>query len=86
MNHSLSWMARGALAAALGLMAPAAAQAGTYDISVDRVTIDTGGFTREGVGYNGASPGPVLRFKQGEDVVINVTNNMIDIFKNLSLV
>ncbi|MEX0731213.1 MAG: copper resistance system multicopper oxidase [Aquisalimonadaceae bacterium] len=52
------------------------ANAGEYDISVDRVQIDTGDFVKEGIGYNGASPGPVLRFKEGEDVTINVTNNL----------
>lgn len=62
----------------LGLVASAAsaALAGTYNLTVDEVTIDTGEFTKTGIGYNGASPGPVLRFKEGEDVVINVTNNL----------
>jgi L-ascorbate oxidase len=49
---------------------------GEYNITVDPVTIDTGEFTRSGIGFNGASPGPVLRFKEGEDVTINVTNNL----------
>ena len=31
---------------------------------------------KEGIGYNGASPGPVMRFKEGENVKINVTNNL----------
>jgi CopA family copper-resistance protein len=31
---------------------------------------------KTGVGYNGASPGPVLRFREGEDVTIHVTNNL----------
>ena len=53
-----------------------AAMAGTYDITVDRVTIDTGDFTRSGVGYNGTATPPTLRFEEGEDVVINVTNNL----------
>ena len=52
------------------------AEAGTYNLTVDRVTIDTGAFTRTGIGYNGASPGPVLRFREGEDVTINVKNNL----------
>ena len=52
--------------------------AGEYNLSVDPVLIDTGNFTRKGIGYNGASPGPVLRFKEGEDVVINVTNNLAE--------
>lgn len=64
-----------ALALGLGLGAPVA-MADTYDITVDRVTIDTGGFTRTGIGYNGATPGPTLRWREGEDVTINVTNNL----------
>ena len=58
------------------LLSPIAVQADTYDLTVDRVTIDTGAFQRAGIGYNGASPGPVLRFKEGEEVTINVTNNL----------
>ncbi|MDE0808410.1 MAG: copper resistance system multicopper oxidase [Alphaproteobacteria bacterium] len=60
------------LAAALS----SASVGGEYNITVDPVTIDTGEFTRSGIGFNGASPGPVLRFKEGEDVTINVTNNL----------
>jgi L-ascorbate oxidase len=63
-----------ALGAAIG--APLAAAADTYDITVDRVTVDAGGFTRAGIGYNGATPGPTLRWREGEDVTINVTNNL----------
>ena len=50
--------------------------AAEYSLTVDPVTIDTGDFTKQGIGYNGASPGPVLRFKEGEDVTIKVTNNL----------
>ena len=66
-----SWLGIGLLLAIGG-----AAQAGEYNITVDEVTIDSGEFTRSGVGFNGASPGPVLRFREGEDVVIHVTNNL----------
>jgi L-ascorbate oxidase len=52
------------------------AVAGVYDITVDKVSIDIAGGAKTGIGYNGASPGPTLRFKQGEDVTINVTNNL----------
>lgn len=64
----------------LGSLAVAAPStlAGTYNLTVDNVTIDTGEFVRAGIGYNGASPGPVLRFQEGEDVVINVTNNLAE--------
>ncbi|MEQ9639445.1 MAG: multicopper oxidase domain-containing protein, partial [Alphaproteobacteria bacterium] len=71
MRHRAVAGARCALA-----VAPLAATAGAYDLTVDRVMIDTGDFRRQGVGYNGASPGPVLRFKEGEEVTINVTNNL----------
>ncbi|MBK1874495.1 copper resistance system multicopper oxidase [Marinobacter sp. 1-3A] len=64
------------VAGALGLLLPAIGLAGEYNLTVDRVEIDTGEFVKEGVGYNGKSPGPVLRFKEGEEVTINVTNNL----------
>ncbi len=51
-------------------------QAVEYDLTVDRVAIDIDGETTYGIGYNGASPGPVLRFREGEDAVIRVTNNL----------
>ena len=63
---------------ALGFSVATAADAGEYNITVDQVMIDTGTFKKQGIGYNGASPGPVLRFKEGEDVTINVTNNLED--------
>ncbi len=60
----------------LSLLMPAMVMAGEYDLTVDRVKIDTGDFVKEGIGYNGVSPGPVMRFKEGENVKINVTNNL----------
>ncbi|AOY88192.1 copper oxidase [Marinobacter salinus] len=64
------------LVGALALLLPFAGLAGEYDLTVDRVKIDTGEFVKKGIGYNGKSPGPVLRFKEGEEVSINVTNNL----------
>ena len=60
----------------LSLLMSTSVIAGEYDLTVDRVEIDTGDFVKEGIGYNGASPGPVMRFKEGENVKINVTNNL----------
>ncbi len=60
----------------LALFGAAAAHADEYNISVDRVQIDLGHTTKTGVGFNGKSPGETLRFKEGEDVVINVKNNL----------
>ena len=59
-----------------GFLICAASIAGEYELSVDEVTIDTGDFVKKGIGYNGSSPGPILRFKEGEKVKINVTNNL----------
>lgn len=64
------------LAGLFALIVPPLALAGEYYLTVDRVKIDTGEFVKEGIGYNGASPGPVLRFREGEEVTINVTNNL----------
>jgi len=66
----------GAMLALAAVVAPHHAGAAEYNLTVDAVDIETADFTRRGVGFNGASPGPVLRFKEGEQVVINVTNNM----------
>ncbi len=62
--------------AALLTLLPLISWAGEYSLTVDRVTIDTGDFRKQGIGYNGASPGPILRFREGEDVTIHVTNNL----------
>lgn len=76
-NMSYSMLGRaGLLGIGFGMALTGAAMAGEYNLTVDRVTIDTGEFTRSGIGFNGASPGPTLRFQEGEDVVINVTNTM----------
>ena len=69
-------MKRTLVAGVLGLLLPTIGLAAEYNLTVDRVEIDTGEFVKEGVGYNGESPGPVLRFKEGEEVSINVTNNL----------
>ena len=73
-NLLRTFVLSGAAATFVALSAPGYAK--TYNLTVDPVTIDTGEFTRDGIGYNGASPGPVLRFKEGEEVTINVTNNL----------
>jgi L-ascorbate oxidase len=67
------------LTALLVLVIPVLGLAGEYNLTVDRVQVDTGAFVKEGIGYNGKSPGPVLRFRQGEEVAINVTNNLDEV-------
>ena len=64
------------LGTGLALALMGGAMADEYNLTVDPVEIDTGEFSRSGIGFNGASPGPVLRFREGEEVTINVTNNL----------
>lgn len=45
-------------------------------LTIDPVIVDTGTFQRAGVGFNGASPGPILHFTEGEEAVIHVKNNL----------
>ena len=69
-------MKKALFAGAVCLLLPTIGLAGEYNLTVDRVEIDTGDFVKQGIGYNGKSPGPVMRFKEGENVSINVTNNL----------
>src|SRR3546814_12626109 len=50
--------------------------AGTYDLTIGSTTINVSGSDRSALTINGTVPGPTLRFKEGEDLVINVTNTL----------
>jgi CopA family copper-resistance protein len=50
--------------------------AGTYNLEIATKTVNITGENREAMAINGQIPGPTLRFKEGEDVVINVTNRL----------
>lgn len=50
--------------------------AAEYALTIDNVRIENEGVSRNGIGFNGSSPGPVLQFAEGEDVTISVTNNL----------
>ncbi len=70
-------VAAATLAAALAALAlPDITTAGTYDLTIDKVTVERGGSKQTVLGYNGSSPGPTLRFREGEEVTINVTNRL----------
>ena len=68
------------LAAALALgglaLAGTAARADTYELTIDETITSVGGEPRPAMAVNGQIPGPVLRFKEGEDVVLKVTNKL----------
>lgn len=73
-------MIRQLLAALLWLLPAVAAipaQAGTYDLVVERRAMRiVPGRTDSVIAINGSVPGPVLRFKQGEEAVVRVTNRL----------
>jgi len=50
--------------------------ADTYNLDVAYKEVNITGDTVKKIGINGTIPGPVLRFTDGEDVSINVTNNL----------
>lgn len=58
------------------LLAPLAARAGEYNLSIGEKSVDYGGHETRAIAVNGQIPGPTLHFKEGEDVVIHVTNTM----------
>ncbi len=59
--------------AILATVAPALAD--EYNLVIDDARVAIAGRTAQGMTINGQLPGPTLRFREGEDVVINVRNN-----------
>ena len=56
--------------------APAQTAPRVYDLTVAKKRVKVGGRRGRGVTVNGGIPGPLLRFKEGEDVTINVRNTL----------
>ena len=52
------------------------AWAGTYSLDIARQEVNILGKPMKKITVNGTIPGPTLRFTEGEDVTINVTNHM----------
>ena len=63
---------------ALALLAPVSAFAATYDLVIDRTEVPIEGQMRRVFSINGQIAGPTLRWKEGEDVTINVTNRLAE--------
>lgn len=59
-----------------GLLAASPASAGTYDLTVAREDVTVTGRPVRSITINGTIPGPTLRFREGEDVTIRVTNRL----------
>jgi CopA family copper-resistance protein len=54
----------------------ASAHAGEYRLTIDRQPVIVTGKPVQSLTINGQVPGPTLRFKEGEDVTIHVTNRL----------
>lgn len=55
---------------------PAFAQAGSYHLDIAREVVNITGRPVSRITINGGIPGPTLRFREGEDAIITVTNHM----------
>ncbi len=65
-----------ALFAACLLALASVAHAGEYRLTIDRGLVNVTGRPVQSLMINGQVPGPTLRFMQGEDVTIHVTNRL----------
>ncbi|MFC6673433.1 copper resistance system multicopper oxidase [Marinobacterium aestuariivivens] len=70
----LSSIKRGLLVA--GCLMSFGALAGTYDLVIDQQRLAIDGKAKNAMTLNGGIPGPTLRFTEGEEVTINVTNKL----------
>lgn len=52
---------------------------GSYDLTVAETMLNITGKPAMGITINGTMPGPVLRFREGDEVVIRVTNKLSEI-------
>ena len=79
-NRSKLWredqITHWSVSAHLLLLLASPVSAAEFNLSVDPIMINAGEFSRPGIGYNGASPGPTLRMKEGDTATIHVTNNL----------
>lgn len=64
------------MAGALAWAVPQAARAGAYDLVIDRTWVTIDGEARRVFSINGRIAGPVLRWREGEDVRVNVINRL----------
>lgn len=63
--------------AALALASPS--RADTYNLTLQATTVTAGGKTSPALSINGQIPGPLLHWKEGEDVTLNVTNRLNEV-------
>ncbi len=67
---------KAALLAVIALGTGVPALAGEYNLVIDEKTVNITGRDRTALTINGAVPGPALRWREGEDVTLRVTNRL----------
>lgn len=65
---------RSLLAAAMQHQGPASLQGNHFDLSIGEQTVNFTGVARKATTVNGALPAPILRWREGENVTLRVTN------------
>ena len=55
-----------------------------FDLTIGEFPVRINGRTGMAVGVNGTIPSPLLRFQEGQNITLNVTNTLI-VLKNSSL-
>ncbi|MBI3803531.1 MAG: multicopper oxidase domain-containing protein [Nitrospirae bacterium] len=68
---------RGLLAFIALLFASATALAGEYRLVIDETRVNITGQERMAMTINGTAPGPALRWREGEEVTLRVTNRLM---------
>lgn len=58
------------------ISAPAYAKTSEYTLTIDRQPVNVTGTPINKITLNGGIPGPTLRFKEGDEAIIHVTNKM----------
>lgn len=48
-----------------------------FDLSIGKFPVRIGGQAAEAVGVNGTVPAPLIRFREGDEITINVKNNLM---------
>lgn len=71
-------MLRNTLLSLIGFVLALSATAAEYDLTIDQRPVLIGGVSSDALTINGQVPGPTLRFREGEDVVIHVTNKLTE--------
>ena len=66
-----------ALSAAQGNIGLPSLTGSNFNLTIGKFPVRIGGKAAEAVGVNGTLPAPLIRFREGDDITINVTNNLM---------